>query len=365
MTNKRIDENYLYNLIEHKLIKQKLNSNYYCCHNSYSNININKITYIIICLLLLLIIIKYILDKNILYLKEPQTLPSIDKIFPNEILEEPLKNFYINTSHNSYLSNNQIFGISRAKNTLGAIYTGSRCIELDIISGYNEIPFISHNGWDIKASTFESHCQVIKDFAFKLTNDPLIIYLEIHNANKENYMKNIAKLIDKYFKDRLYEHNIDNYTYNTYLPNAKLKDLLGKICIVINYFNMNIGEKVPNTNYNVGLKHSIIYLHPRVHATADEPDNGWFDTDYLMRNQNNKNKIENVFNKFVRVYPNNLFRSQNYNIKPFIENGYSLISMNKTNNDEFIKTYNDFFKISNIIPKYWNYTNNIWQKNIF
>lgn len=208
------------------------------------------------------------------------------------------------------------------------------------------------------------HCQVIKDYVFKLTNDPLIIYLEIHNADKEKYMKNIADLIIKYFGNRLYENYFNKKTYDTYLPNVKLKDLLGKICIVVNYFNMNIGEQVPNKKYKIGLKHRIIYLDPIIHATTDEPENGWFGNGYIMRGQSNKAEIKNEFNKFVRVYPYNIIRSKNYDIEPFINNGYSLIAINKTNDDENTKKYNNFFKISNIMPKYWIYSNNLWIKKI-
>jgi hypothetical protein len=183
-------------------------------------------------------------------------------------------------------------------------------------------------------------------------------------------MKNIADLIIKYFNNRLYEHYFNKLTYktyNTYLPNVKLKYLLGKICIVVNYFNMNIGEYLPNKNYKIGLHNRITYLDPIIHATTDEPENGWLrNGDYIMRGQSNKDDIKDEFSKFVRVYPYNIIRSKNYDIIPFINNGYSLIAINKTNNDVNTKNYNDFFKISNIIPKYWSFTNNSWiKKRIF
>lgn len=317
----------------------------------------------LLCLLLAFISLKNYFNKNILYLVEPSKMPSVDNIFTNEILEEPLKNFYINTSHNSYLANNQILGESKDNNTLGVLYSGARCIELDIIADKNNNPIVSHGGWDIYTSTFESHCKTIEDFAFKLTNDPLILYLEIHNADNEIYMKNIRDIIIKYFKNRLYEHDFDKKTKETYLPNAKLKNLLGKICIVINYFNMNIGKQLENKHYKEGLENRIKYLDSVVHATTDEPEGGWFSDGYIMRSQNNNDKIENVFSKFVRVYPYNIIRSKNFDIEPFIMNGYSLIAINKTNIDINLKKYNKFFKLSNIVPKYWKYIDNRWQKN--
>ncbi len=345
----------------------ELENNKDCCLQNNKKIILNiLIILFVLCLFLGLVSLKYYYDKNYLYLIEPKEMPSVDKIFTYEILEEPLKNFYINTSHNSYLANNQIFGRSREQNTLGILYTGARCIELDIISDKNNTPIVSHDGWDVYKSTFESHCKVISEFAFKLTNDPLIIYLEIHNADNEIYMINIRNVILKYFEDRLYENRFNNSTKETYLPNVKLKDLLGKICIVINYFNMNIGKQIEGKNYKEGLKNRIEYLDPIVHATTDEPENGWFGDGYIMRGQSSNDKIENVFSKFVRVYPYNVIRSKNFDIEPFIKNGYSLIALNKTSNttniDSNLKKYNEFFKKSNIIPKYWIIENNIWKK---
>ncbi len=319
----------------------------------------------------------FIEEKNSSFANRPSSMPSAQNRLFNQILDEPLRNFYINTSHNSYLADNQVGGISSHGNTLSSLYSGARCIELDLrfpkdkVQQLANVPVVAHKGADHKMSVFEDHCIAIRDFAFALTNDPLIIYLEIDHADKQQYMQNIASLIRRYWGDRLYDYTFDKYysknsfsndEFNRYLPNAPLRNLLGKICVVINFYNMNIGQEI-GKNYRLGLKNRNEILAPVVHATTDEDKAGWFGRGNIMFGQPSSDPPIHSFFSFGRVYPANLLRSDNYNMAPFVQNGYSLIAFNLSYRDKFLPHYRQMFQVENIIPKFWYVNSNgNWDK---
>lgn len=280
---------------------------------------------------------------------------------PSSILDLPLFNFYINSSHNSYLDSAQVGGISSASNTLRCLQMGARCIELDISRDTKDVPIVTHKDVDLKTSLLSDHFQIIEKNAFLNTNDPLFIFLEIYNMNYEDYAKNIEKLITQFLGPRLYEFTLSQVfknkanDINKYLPNVPIKKLLGKICIIINYFGMNIGD---------GLKHRNKYLAPVVHATTDEPNGGWYgiNSKSIIFGQPETAQIDNVFKNLGRVYTANLISaiksSDNYNIQPYIDNGYSFNAINFTSKTNKDLTYNlEFFKSSNILPKNYYETN--------
>ena len=354
-----------------------------------------KILINICCVLLILILLILVIllckssknqlcksSKNQVYFNNKPQSKSLElylksKNAPSTILDLPLFNFYINSSHNSYLDSVQIIGNSSANNTLRCLQMGARCIELDIskdtkgitdpvnplmyIPILKDIPVVSHKKTDASTSVLRDHLEIIKNNAFLNTNDPLFIFLEIYDTQYEEYMENIGKLIKHHLGSRLYEFTLDKVfksnsnDIDKYLPNVPIKNLLGKICIIINYFGMNVGN---------GLEYRDKYLAPVVHATTDEPKNGWYDNNSksIISGQAETSQIKNSFKSLVRVYPSNLFSAisseSNYYIQPYIDNGYSFIAINFVSVQNKYLEYNlEFFKSSNILPKNFYETN--------
>ena len=346
-----------------------------------------KILINICCVLLILILLSIVIflyksSKNPLCFNNKSQSKSLElylksKNAPSTILDLPLFNFYINSSHNSYLDSVQILGDSSANNTLRCLQMGARCIELDIFKdtkGINpiypknylpilkEIPIVSHKRTDASTSYLSNHLEIIKNNAFLNTNDPLFIFLEIGDTQYEEYMENIGKLIKHHLGSRLYKFTLsqvfesNSNDIDKYLPNVPIKNLLNKICIIINYFGMNVGN---------GLEYRNKYLAPVVHATTHEPKNGWYgnNSKSIISGQAETSQIENSFKNFSRVYPSNLLSvvnsNYNYNIQPYIDNGYSFNAINFTSELNKGLEYNlEFFKSSNILPKNFYETNN-------
>lgn len=316
----------------------------------------------------------------------PNSLPSVENYLRNknksELLDLPLSEFYINSSHNSYLDDFQIGGNASSKNTASCIFMGARCIELDIHANNkssSEIyyktnaeviieannPVVIHGNASMtdftKASSVDDHFSTIADNAFRWTNDPLILYLEIFDADNETMMRILSGKIQKYLGNRLYETRMSDLGSDPkkYLPNVPMRNLLGKICIVINFFGMNIGRDTGG-GVRTGLVNRNRYLFPVCHATTDEPDNGWLGNRTLARfsGQDSGSGFKNKFNEVARVFPKNVISSSNYGSIDFFDYGYSIASLNFGRKDYAMDINQRFFKNSNILPKNWYENNN-------
>lgn len=260
------------------------------------------------------------------------------------LLDRKLCDFWINSSHNSFLENWQVGGESRISNLSKSLESGARCLELDIHAGITS-PFVMHTS--SIPGNLTDYLKVIKDEGFKNTNDPLILYLEIFNSGNESHMKDIGSLFQSYLGNRLYEGKMSTWNGDNskYCFNVPIKKLLGKIVIVINFYNMS-------TSDGKGLNNRDKYLFPICHATANEPNGGWYpELGSLIDNVGADDSIKTKpKNQVMRVYPNNILKSSNYDPDPKWIANYNFVSLNFGNEDDNMKKNNKKFKYCSFVP---------------
>lgn len=121
------------------------------------------------------------LDGFMMYLLSPEgaVLDSAHRqVFQD--MKQPLAQYFISTSHNTYLTDNQVEGASSTEAYIRAFAQGCRCVELDCWEGPGGEPIIYHGYTLTSKILFKDVVQAVRDHAFKRSPYPVILSLENH-----------------------------------------------------------------------------------------------------------------------------------------------------------------------------------------
>ena len=132
-----------------------------------------------------------------------------------------LVDYYINSSHNTYLKGHQLKGLSDAKMYSFAILSGYRLVELDCYNGEGDDIIITHGFTLVTELKLEDVLIELRENAFK--NSPYPVILSIENHLDDKHQQIMAKKLQKYL--------IDLYIFPTDSPPESmptLEELVGK-----------------------------------------------------------------------------------------------------------------------------------------
>uniref|UniRef100_A0A669ESA2 Phosphoinositide phospholipase C n=2 Tax=Oreochromis TaxID=8139 RepID=A0A669ESA2_ORENI len=141
-------------------------------------------------------------------------------------MTQPLCHYFISSSHNTYLMEDQLRGQSSVEGYIRALNRGCRCVEVDCWDGANGEPIVYHGHTFTSKILFKDVVSAVGNYAFKVSQYPVILSIENHCSVEQQRV--MAHHLNHILGDRLLKTILDGKT-PIRLPSPE--DLKGKILV--------------------------------------------------------------------------------------------------------------------------------------
>ena len=265
-------------------------------------------------------------------------------------LNHPLTDYLINSTHNTYLTGNQLYGKSDAKMYAYAVLTGYRFLELDCYNGEGDNIEVTHGFTLTTKINFVDALIEIKENAFINSPLPLIISIENH--------------LD-YYHQKVLAKNIKDILQNLYIvprdkkPNfiPMLKDLIFKFIIETEGEKIWPLEEIPLKKIDKKpidsiSKNSIRNKIKKIVLKNIEKDDIFDDFNFKGINYTKTEEILLYQNK-LKENILNVNKNKNFNINPAIHYEFGYIDEPKGDiiDDDYYYKNNNISENINVIKE--------------
>ncbi|KAG8146804.1 putative Phosphoinositide phospholipase C protein [Naja naja] len=163
---------------------------------------------------------------------EENTIVPPEKLDLSDDMTHPLSSYFINSSHNTYLTAGQLTGNSSVEMYRQVLLSGCRCIELDCWKGrpQDEEPFITHGFTMTTEIPFKEVIEAIAESAFKTSPYPVILSFENHVDSAKQQAK-MAEYCRSIFGDALLIDPFEKYPLQPGIALPSPQELLGRILV--------------------------------------------------------------------------------------------------------------------------------------
>ncbi|XP_018308940.1 1-phosphatidylinositol 4,5-bisphosphate phosphodiesterase isoform X2 [Mycetomoellerius zeteki] len=206
-------------------------------------------------------------DGFIRYLMSDENAPVfLDRLDVYMDMDQSLAHYYINSSHNTYLSGRQFGGRSSVEMYRQVLLAGCRCVELDCWDGKgeDEEPIITHGKAMCTDILFKDVIYAVRDTAFVTSEYPVILSFENHCSKKQQ--NKLAKYCDEILGDLLLKEPLKEYPLEPGAPLPPPSVLKRKILIK----NKRLGSEVEKQELELFMQGQFV-IEDEIKEDASAP----------------------------------------------------------------------------------------------
>ncbi|XP_059114712.1 1-phosphatidylinositol 4,5-bisphosphate phosphodiesterase zeta-1 isoform X1 [Peromyscus eremicus] len=133
-------------------------------------------------------------------------------------MNQPLNDYFISSSHNTYLISDQLVGSSDIWGYVSALVKGCRCLEIDCWDGAQNEPIVYHGYTLTSKLLFKTVIQAINKYAFMSSEYPVVLSLENHCSPGQQEV--MADILQSTFGDFLLSDMLDEFPDRLPSPEA-------------------------------------------------------------------------------------------------------------------------------------------------
>ncbi|KAJ3522417.1 hypothetical protein NM208_g12867 [Fusarium decemcellulare] len=142
-------------------------------------------------------------------------------------LDRPMNEYFISSSHNTYLLGRQVAGQSSVEGYISALVRGCRCVEVDCWDGVNGQPEVNHGRTMTTSISFKEVMTTINKYAFQTSKFPLWISLEVHCSPPQQ--ARMVEIIKESFQEKLVTETLEAFPDKLPSPSELMERVLIKV----------------------------------------------------------------------------------------------------------------------------------------